>query len=248
MYMRLGPIASCLLFGASLSAGLASCKDVTGGRLGSQTDEVDGQIGATGGKIRALAGQLDFEIQANGAAESAASSAPASGPAAGQPSTGQPAGGDIPRVSIRTTPQSANSSSAAAMGAAPVTIRMEFGIGFDLRLQSLENLASSTQPFRKVGTLTTFNIVHAPSDEKSVTEEIGRPLYHVVDAACAKNCFRLVTGAGRSESADASQVILFEFLETNGQWVLKGFNYFGKKVKDYGMPVRIITADRFDGM
>jgi hypothetical protein len=134
------------------------------------------------------------------------------------------------------------------MAAAPVTVRMEFGIGFDMPLQNLQNLASDSQAFRKVGTLTTFNIVHVPSDERSVTEEIGRPLYHVVKPECAQNCFRLITGAGRSENADPSQVILFEFREVNGQWVLKGFNYFGKKVTDYGMPVRIITADRFDGM
>jgi hypothetical protein len=247
MYLRLGPVASCLLFGVGLSASLLSCKEVTGGRLGSRADEADGQAGLTGGKIRALAGQLDFETQANGAADASAAQPAAAG--AGQPSAGNgqtTSGGDIPRVTIRATQQSSNRSSAAATAAAPITMRMEFGIGFDMPVESLGNLAGNTQPFRRVGTLTTFNIVHAPSDQRSVTEEIGRPLYHVVKPECAQNCFRLMTGAGRVD--DPSQVILFEFRETNGQWVLKGFNYFGKKVTDYGMPVRIISADRFDGL
>lgn len=239
MYLRLGPVAGCLVTGVVLSLGLLSCKEVTGGRLGSRADEGEApSVG--GGKIRALAGQLDFEIQANGRAEVATT--PSSAPGVGQPESEA-----VPRIAVRVAQPAASRAAAAAVAAAPATVRMEFAIGFDMPVQSLESLAGNTQPFRKVGSLTTFNIVHVPADERLVTEEIGRPLYQVVKPdECAQKCFRLITGAGRVQ--DSAQVILFEFRESNGQWVLKGFNYFGNKVTEYGLPVRVISADRMDGM
>lgn len=125
------------------------------------------------------------------------------------------------------------------------TVRMQFSVSFDTPAQSLELLAQQESDYVRVGTLTTFDINHEPVNARLVSEEIGRPVFLVPVSSCKPGCLRLVTGGGSVK--DRSQVIILEFAGQGEAWTLKWFSYFGKEIKDYGLPVRIIRQDALDG-
>ena len=222
---------------------MLSCKQSSSGRLGSVGPEADQGTGASGqGLIRAVRGQLDFDLTPGGvgAAVPAPSGNGPSGAAAGVV-VGQPIRIVDPKASTAVTTTG--------------TVRMEFAIILDGPVSQLTDVhggegGGTGGGLRRVGFLSTSNLIFEPESLRSVAEEMGRALYLVESGDCgvAQRCVRLSTG-GESLKEDKQSTIRLELRETrSGQWILKGFRYFGHAMEnDYGMPVRLVLTDRFDG-
>ena len=220
---------------------VSSCKNNQGAQLGSYFDAAATLPSGTGG-LRALTGQLDFELPSGqssqniGLGTGAAGSNPALGGATDSPSValnGQSSG-------VALTPSSSSSTSGQ-----PVTLRMQFSIVLDDPIPSLKDLASLSERMRRVGTLNTFNVIHEPSHARKESEIIGRPLYHSVSAECKDTCIRLVTGQGKL--TDKKDVFIIELRESGDSWKIEWFNYFGAEVKNFGLPVTVVNLDFYDG-
>lgn len=224
-------------------SGLYACKDSSSGRLGSTARDTVGAASGTP-RIRVLRGQLDFDLAAHGGVS------PGQAPAAGH--AGRPdasSQGAAPSQPIRVQfPAEQQRSSSGQQG----TVRMEFSVVLDEPVGQLADLPSADagNPFRRVGTFSTSNVIHEPQQNRFIGEEVGRALYlvHAEDCSPSTRCMRLMTG-GPSLSDDKERTLLLELREAApGRWVLKGFRYFGHAtVTEYGMPVNLVLTDRFDG-